>query len=375
MIRIIEVKTPRRMREFARFPLRLYKNCPHYVPALYADERGILNPAKNPSLSACEVKCWLAEKDGKVVGRVAAILQKKYNEIAGRRCMRFSRFDCIDDEEVAASLLGAVEAFARASGMDTVHGPWGFNDQDREGLLTVGFDRRATYATNYNYPYYERLVRACGYTDESEWVEYDFKVPEEVDGRIATVAEFVRRKLGLQEIAETAPMRKLIPVYGPKALAMVNEAYAGLDCYVPVEGKVVDQILRQFATVINPRYFSMLADKNGEVAAMAVMLPSICGPLQKSGGRMPPLTLLRLMKAISSPKELEMVLIAVRPDYQKRGVNSVMMARILRNIIDDKIEKVESNPELVTNIAVQEQWNVLEREIVKRRKTFVKTLA
>ena len=374
MIKITEVRTASQRRAFARFPLWLYRDCPYYVPSLYADEKNITLPKKNPSLATCEIRCFLAERDGKTVGRAAGIIQKKYNEISGRKCIRFSRFDCIDDADVAKALLNAVEAFGKERGMDTVHGPWGFNDQDREGMLTYGFDRRATYATNYNFPYYEKLVRGLGFTDESEWVEYAFKVPEQVDGRIAHVASFIQRKLGLSEIAGTAPMRKLIPLYGRKALAMVNEAYADLDCYVPVEGKVVDAVLQQFATVINPRYFSMLTDKNGEVAAMAVMLPSICAPLQKSGGRMTPLTVLRLLRAIKKPKELEMVLIAVRPDYQKKGVNSVMIARILQNIIEDKIEKVESNPELVTNTAVQEQWEMLERYIVKRRKCFTKPI-
>lgn len=375
MINITEVRTASQRRAFARFPLKLYKDCPYYVPSVYADEKNITLPQKNPSLATCEIRCFLAEKDGKIVGRAAGIIQKKYNEIAGRKCIRFSRFDCIDDAEVAKALLDAVESFGRERGMDTIHGPWGFNDQDREGMLTYGFERRATYATNYNYPYYEKLVRDLGFTDESEWVEYAFKVPEKVDERIAHVASFIQRKLDLKEIAGTAPMRKLIPAYGPKALAMVNQAYAALDCYVPVEGKVVDAVLQQFATVINPRYFSLLTDKNDEVVAMAVMLPSICAPLQKSGGRMTPLTILRLLRAIAKPKELEMVLIAVRPDYQKKGLNSIMISRILQNIIDDKIEKVESNPELVTNTAVQEQWEVLERYIVKRRMCFTKPIA
>ena len=375
MINITEVRTASQRRAFARFPLKLYKDCPYYVPSVYADEKNITLPQKNPSLATCEIRCFLAEKDGKIVGRAAGIIQKKYNEIAGRKCIRFSRFDCIDDAEVAKALLDAVESFGRERGMDTIHGPWGFNDQDREGMLTYGFERRATYATNYNYPYYEKLVRDLGFTDESEWVEYAFKVPEKVDERIAHVASFIQRKLDLKEIAGTAPMRKLIPAYGPKALAMVNQAYAALDCYVPVEDKVVDAVLQQFATVINPRYFSLLTDKNDEVVAMAVMLPSICAPLQKSGGRMTPLTILRLLRAIAKPKELEMVLIAVRPDYQKKGLNSIMISRILQNIIDDKIEKVESNPELVTNTAVQEQWEVLERYIVKRRMCFTKPIA
>ena len=258
--------------------------------------------------------------------------------------------------------------------MQYIHGPWGFNDMDREGLLTYGFDRRATYATNYNYPYYEKLVLDLGFAVESEWVEYGFGMPEKLDPRIARVAEYTQRKLGLTERAESVPMKKLIPQYGRKALAMVNEAYAPLDCYVPVEGAQMDDVLDQFATIINPRYFSLLTDKNDEVVAMGAVIPSICDVLIKSRGRMTLPAIFGLLRTIARPKELEMALVAVRPDYQKKGVNSVMMARIIRNIIEDGVQKIESNPELVDNLAVQAQWSVMDREIIKRRKCFIKEI-
>lgn len=374
MINIVEVRTAGQMRAFVRFPLVLYKNCPQYVPAIYADEKNLRNPKKNPNLVDCEVHCFLAYRDGKIAGRIAAIEQKAYNRISGRKCLRFSRFDCVDDSEVAEALFAAVEKLGREKGLDTLHGPWGFDDMDREGMLTEGFGYRATYATNYNYEYYEKLVTSLGFSGESEWVEYEFDMPDKVDERIAHVAAYISKKMGVCEQAESLPMKQLIAKYGHAALEMVNLAYAKLDCYVPVHGKIIDQVLRQFATVINPRYFSLLTDKEGEVAAMAVVLPSICKPLQKSGGRMTLPTIFRLVKAIGKPKELEMVLIAVHPKYQKMGLNSVMMSRIIANIIEDKIERVESNPELVSNTAVQEQWNAMGRRIIKRRKTFIRPI-
>ena len=375
MIEIKEVKTRKQMRRFTQFPFMLYKGNPYYVPSFRADENIIMDPLKNPSLEKCDIRCWLAYKDGKVAGRIAAILQKQYNEISGRKCIRFSRFDCIDDEKVAAALLAEVEKYGIALGMDTMHGPWGFNDQDREGLLTYGFDRRSTYCTNYNYPYYEKLVKSQGFEDESEWLEYDFVIPEKTDERIARIAERLKDKFHVKEMVGTMPMKKLIAKYGHKALEMVNKAYAVLDCYVPVEGGVVDSILSQFATIINPRYFSMLVNDKDEVVGMAVMLPSICEAIQKSNGRLFPFGVFRLLKAMHKPKELEMALIAVRPDYQKTGINSLMISRIMSNIIEDGITKVESNPELVTNTAVQSQWTSLEKKVIKRRKCFVKKIA
>lgn len=374
MITIREVKTKSDLRKFARFPVRLYKNCPLYVPSFYSDELNIMNPDKNFSLPSCEVRCFLAEKDGKVVGRVAGIIQKRRNELSGKKNIRFSRFDFIDDAEVAEKLLAAVAAFGKERGMDTIHGPWGFNDQDREGMLVEGFDKRATYATNYNYPYYEKHVRALGFEPESEWVEYNFTIPDKVDERIKTISEYVQKKLELTEIADTAPMKKLIPVYGHRALEMVNEAYASLDEYVPLDGKEMDNVLDQFATIINPRYFSLLVDKNDEIIGMGVIIPSIADALVKGRGRMTLPTIVRLLRSIAKPRELEMALVAVRPDYQKKGVNALMMARISRHIIEDGVRRVESNPELVTNLAVQTQWTNFEREIIKRRKTFSKKI-
>ena len=374
MITIREVKTKSDLRKFARFPVRLYKNCPLYVPSFYSDELNIMNPDKNFSLPSCEVRCFLAEKDGKVVGRVAGIIQKRRNELSGKKNIRFSRFDFIDDAEVAEKLLAAVAAFGKERGMDTIHGPWGFNDQDREGMLVEGFDKRATYATNYNYPYYEKHVRALGFEPESEWVEYNFTIPDKVDERIKTISEYVQKKLELTEIADSAPMKKLIPVYGHRALEMVNEAYASLDEYVPLEGKEMDNVLDQFATIINPRYFSLLVDKNDEIIGMGVIIPSIADALVKGRGRMTLPTIVRLLRSIAKPRELEMALVAVRPDYQKKGVNALIMARISRHIIEDGVRRVESNPELVTNLAVQTQWTNFEREIVKRRKTFSKKI-
>lgn len=375
MVIVQEVKTKKGMRKFADYPFRLYKNCPYYIPSFRSDEENIADPKKNPNLEDSEIRCFFAYKDGKLAGRIAGIVQKKYNRVSGRKCVRFSRFDCIDDEEVAAALFKAVEDFGREKGMDTIHGPWGFNDQDREGLLTFGFDRRATYCTNYNYPYYEKLVRSQGFTDESEWLEYDFTIPDKVDERIARIADRLKDKFKVREAAESVPMRKLIKKYGRRAIALVNEAYASLDCYVAVEGKAVDGILAQFATVINPRYFSLLVNDKDEVVGMAVMLPSLCEAIRKSDGRLFPFGFIRVLKAIKHPKELEMALIAVRPDYQKTGINSLMISRIMKNLIEDKIEKVESNPELVSNTAVQSQWSSMEKNVIKRRKCFTKSIA
>ncbi len=374
MVTIKEVRSGSDMRKFARFPVKHYRNNPYYVPSFYSDEKNATNPKKNFSLQDCEIRCFLAYKDGRLAGRVAGIIQKRRNSLAGEKNIRFSRFECIDDQEVADALIGAVETYGREKGMEFIHGPWGFNDQDREGMLYEGFGCRATYATNYNYDYYPKLIEAQGFAPESEWVEYAFKVPEKLDPRLERIAKYVEEKTGLREMAESMPIKKLVRLYGYKVLDMINDAYADLDGYVPLEGRERDNILDQFGTIINPRYISVIVDDKDDVVAFGLIIPSICTPLQKGRGRMTPCTIIGLLNAIAHPKELEMALVAVREDYRNKGVNSLMMARVARNIIEDKIEHVESNPELVTNVAVQAQWDFFDREIVKRRRTYKKQL-
>jgi hypothetical protein len=374
MIEIIEVKTKKQIKLFANFPSKMYKNNKLYVPSFYSDEINILNPKKNLLLNDCDIKCFLAYKDDKVVGRIAGIIQKTYNKLANETTVRFSRFECIDDNEVAKKLLEAVELFGKEQGMNICHGPWGFNDQDREGLLVYGFDKRSTYATNYNYEYYEKLIKENGYQDECEWFEYKFKIPKETDARFLRIAEHVKSKMELRELADEYKISQLIKLYGKKIFQTVNECYKHLEGYVPVEGKTMDNVIAQFSVIINPKFLSVIVDKNDNVVGFGTALADICSALQKSKGRLLPFGFIRLLKAIKKPTGLELALIAVTPEYQKKGVNALILSRIMTNIINEGIQNVESNPELSSNSAVQSQWNSIEKEVIKKRKCFTKPI-
>lgn len=374
MVEIREVKTKKDLKIFASFPVKHYKNSPYYVPSFYSDELTVMDEKKNFSLETCSVKCFLAYKDGKVVGRVAGIIQHKYNEIQKAKNIRFSRFECIDDQEVANALLDAVAQFGKENGMEKMHGPWGFNDQDREGLLTFGFDRRSTYATNYNYDYYQKLVNAYGFEDECEWVEYELRCVDKVDERFDRIAEKIKKRNGFIEIADSMPIPKIVERYGKEVFNVINECYKVLDGYVPVEGKILDNVLDQFGVICNPEYMSIITNKEGKIVAFGLALPSICEPLQKGKGRMTLPTIIRLLKAIKNPKELELAIIAVLPEYRTMGLNALVINRIQKNIVKNGVKVVESNPELVTNQAVQGQWETIDREIIKRRKCFIKSI-
>lgn len=374
MIKIVEVSGKKDLKKFAAFPLKLYKDCPYYVPSIWGDEINILNPKVNFNLKKCDAKCFLAYKDGKLVGRIAGIVHNEANRIWKRNAIRFSRLDAIDDLEVFEALINAVIAFGKEKGVDTIHGPWGFNDTDREGMLTYGFDRRSTYATNYSYPYYAENMKKLGFEDQSKWVEMNFVIPKTSSEKLERVAGKIKDKLKVKELSETMPLKKIIKEYGDAFFDTYNEAYSSLDGYVPATGEEKKNILKQFATIINPRYFSILINEKGEVAVAGVVLPSIAEALKKHGGKLFPLGFIDVLKSINKPNELEMAIICLKKEYKNSGINAIMMDRLMKNIIADGIEKIESNPMLETNSDILQNWKFAEHEIVKKRQTFVKSI-
>lgn len=374
MIEIKEVKTKKDLKLFAEYPVKLYKDCPYYVPSLRSDEYDTFNPKKNFSLRESKLKGFLCYKDGELVGRIAGLINYTHNKLSGQKYIRFSRFECIDDMEVFKALLGAVENFGRENGMEIMHGPWGFNDTDREGMLTYGFEERSTYATNYYFPYFYQNMEKLGFEAESKWVEFRFVVPDKPDERIAALANKVREKLNVRDVAESMTVRQILAKYGDKMFDTLNEAYGHLDGYVPVVGKARKNVLDQFGTIVNTKYISFLIDENEDVAAFGIVLPSICEPLVKHRGRLFPTGFIGVLQSIKAPKELEMALIGVKQKYKNTGINAIIISRILKNIIDSGIDKIESNPMLEHNFSIQQQWKFVDSEIVKKRQTYKKLI-
>lgn len=374
MVKIVEAVTPAQMRAFARYPLELYKDCDHYVPCFTSDEKNIKNPKKNYAAEGCEVKCFLAEKNGKIVGRIAGVIVAESNRKFGEKKIRFSRFDFNGDEDVAEALLNKVAEFGKERGMTVIHGPWGFNDTDREGMLTSGFDRPATYATNYNYEYYADVVRKLGFKKESEWVEFAI-YPGTLDPKIYKAADFVQKRYGFVELNDKYPIKRIIREYGDLFFDCYNEAYKDLDCYVELKGKVKQNVIAQFATVINQDYFSCILDpKTGKIAAFGVVIPAIGKIIKKHNGNLLA-SAIPLLKAKKKPDALELTLIGVAPEYRNSGVNAMIITRIHRNIMKNGIKNVVCNPMLTTNAGILTQWKWVEHEEIKRRATFEKEIS
>lgn len=376
MIEVKEVVTKKDIKRFATYPLKLYKGCPYYVPSLRSDEVNTFNPKKNFSLGEGknDVKGFLCYKDGELVGRIAGIINYEDNRLTGQKYIRFSRFECIDDIEVFKALLGAVARYGKDNGLEVIHGPWGFNDTDREGMLTYGFEERATYATNYYYPYFCARMRELGFEDESKWVERRFKIPDEPYDRIMVIADRLKERLKVKDVAETMSIKEIVKVYGDKLFDTLNDAYGALDGYVPIDDKEKNNVLSQFATIINTKFISILVDEKDDVAAFGIVLPSICKPLIKHKGKLFPTGFINILRSIKKPKELEMALIGVKHEYKNSGINSIIMTKIMKNVLENDIQRVESNPMLETNYSIQAQWKFADNEIVKKRQTYKKEI-
>lgn len=372
MIEIKEVLTKKDIKLFAKYPLKLYKDCPYYVPSLLGDEINMFNPKVNFNLKDNLMKAFLCYKDGELVGRIAGMINNVENAKGEEKFVRFSRFECIDDIEVFKALFGAVEKFGKENGVDTIHGPWGFTDQDREGMLTFGFNERSTYATCYSYPYFCENMVKLGFEDESKWVEKRFVIKNY--DRIETIAEKLKAKYKLKEIAEDMSVKQILANYGDKFFDVLNEAYGHLDGYIPLEGKSRDALLSQFATIVNTRYISFLIDEDDDIAAFGVVLPSIAEALVKNRGKLFPTGFISVLKSIKKPKELEMALIGVAKKYVNTGVNAITISRIMHNVVEDGIENIESNPMLETNLNILAQWKFTDSEIVKKRQTYKKKI-
>ena len=374
MIEVKEVLTAGQMNKFATYPIKLYKGCPYYVPNLLSDEKATFNPKKNFSLEKNKCKAFLCYKDGKLVGRIAGLINYKDNELTGKKMIRFSRFECVDDIEVFKALFKAVASFGKENGMEEVHGPWGFNDTDREGMLTYGFDKLSTYATNYSYPYFCENMDKLGFIAESKWLERKFTVPDQPIEKIVRIAEKLKNKYKLVDVAETLSVKQIIKRYGHKMFDALNETYAHLDGYVPIEDKAIDSVLGQFGLIINRRFISILVDETDQVVSFAIVFPSIAKSLVKNRGKLFPTGFIGLLNSIKNPKALEMALIGVRHKYKNCGLNSIMIARIMKNVIQSGIQDIESNPNLETNLDIIQQWKFVDNEVIKKRQTYKKSI-
>lgn len=371
-IELREVKNRADLQKFARFPHSLYRGNPYWVPPLNKNVLKNFDPAENAAYEYSQSRQWLALRDGKIVGRVAAILSEGHRQRWNQAYMRFGWIDFINDREVSAALLGAVEAWARANGCSAVHGPLGFTDMDQSGMLVEGFNEPSTMATIYNHPYYPQHLEALGYGKDTDWIEYEITVPEQPDEKIARLAEIIRRREGLSVVS--AAKKKDLLVYAPEVFRVFNETYKNLYGFVPLNERQIEGYTRQYFDFLKPEFVPLVVDGQGKLVAFGITMPSLTRAMQQANGNLYPFGFIHLLRALKKNDRADLYLIAVMPEYQGKGVNAVLIDQITRVFNQQGIRKAESNPELETNHLVQGQWKHFETRQHKRRRCYIKHL-
>ncbi len=373
MIDIIEVQTKKQRKEFVEYPLRLYKGNRYYVPALYGDEMKMFTE-KNVYYKTCDSVFYLAQRDGKTVGRIQGIVQKQYNEIHGTKQVRFTRFDCEDNVDTAKALFAAVEKWGREKGMSDLVGPLGYSDLEREGLLIEGFDQEQTFEEQYNYEYYPRLIEACGYVKDVDWVESRLFGLKEDPAKWNNLFQRALEKHNLHVGGKGMKKKAFLKKYARGIFDCIDECYKDLSGTVPFTQEMMDQMLEQFYLVVNLRYICVICDENEKVVAFGLCLPGIGEAVQKSGGRLTLGCLIRLLKAIKKPRVIDLALVGILPEYRKSGLSACML-NILGDMISDKhVEYMETNLNLEDNIAIQATWKRFDNIQHKRRRSYIKKL-
>ena len=372
-VQIKTVSTKAELKTFVRFGNKLYKGNKFYVPSLIIDDMNTLDSNTNAAFEFCQTEYYLAYKDGKVVGRVAAIINNKANEAWKVKQVRFGWIDFIDDMEVSGALLDAVIAFGKKHGMNQIVGPLGFTDFDREGMLVEGFDRVTTMATIYNYPYYPEHMKKHGYVKETGWLEYRITIPETVPDRHETLSEIVapRSHLKVRKLTRRQIKKEN---YGQKLFALINQTYCVLYGYSLLSEKQIDQFVGTYLSLIDARMLTFIEDEKGDLIGAGISMPSLAKALQKCNGELFPFGWWYLLKSMfwKKPDSLDLLLIGVRPDYQKRGVPTLLFTDLIKTYNKLGFRYAETNACLESNTKVRALWEPFENEQHKKRWVFGK---
>ncbi len=373
MITVKEVKTKKQQKEFLDFPLNLYKNNEYFVPPLYGDEKKMFRKDYVYYDASESIFFNAYDENGKIVGRIQGILQKASNEKTGEKRIRFTRFDSIDDQETANALFGAVENWGREKGMDTICGPLGFSDLEREGLLVDGFDQLATFEEQYNADYYQKLIENLGYEKEVDWVESKIYLPDEEDESIEKMADFVMKRYDLH-FGEAKNVNDFLKKYADPFFDLIDEGYKDLYGTVPFTDGMKKMLIANFKMIIDLDHVSVILDKDNNLVCLGLCFPSIAKAVQRSGGKLTPACIVRVLKAVKKTDVVDLGLIAVNREYMNRGVASVMSAFLYRILKSGGVKYFETNLNLEDNYAILNQWKRFKAVRHKRRRSYVKKI-
>lgn len=372
---IKKVATKSELKTFIKFPLELYKDCPYYVPNIFADEMVTLDPSKNPMGKYSQSAKFLAYKDGVVVGRVAAIINEIANRDWNHQEVRFGWIDFIDDKEVSKALIEAVIAFGKEFGMTQISGPLGFTDFDNEGCVVEGFDDISSFALKFNYPYYGEHFEALGLAKVNDWLELRIFVPDTVPDKVVRASRMLQERYGLH-VRKITKREIYKENYGQRVFDLINRTYCDLYDFTVLPPEVIDSYIKTYLGLLDPKFITLVEDADGKLVAVALTMPSIAHAVKKGNGYMFPLGWWYLLKSMYFKYEdaLELLMIAVEPEWRNKGVHALLFNEIIPNLQKGGFKYGESNAEMESNSSVQNIWNAYEKEFKRRRRVYSKEI-
>lgn len=372
MIEIREVKTKKEQKDFVNLPLRLYEGNEYFVPMLYGGEFAVFSP-DYPFNKVCDTVCFIAYEDGKAVGRIQGIIQREANEKWDQRRVRFTRFDSVDDENVSGALFKKVEEWAKAKGMKEFVGPLGYSDLEREGLLIEGFDQPQTFEEQYNYPYYQKLIEAYGFEKDVDWIECQLYAPDERDERIVKVSSMMLKRYGLRTY-QAKTIGELLDKHIAGIFNVLEKTYARLYGTMPLNDEIVNNYVKDFKLIVRPQDVMMIMDSDDQMVGFALMFPSISDAVRRSNGHITPSFLYRFLRDKKNPKVMDLGLIGILPQYESRGVASIMIGMLIDFLIDSDVHHLETNLMLENNFHIQNMMKHFKKVQNKRRRCFKKSI-
>ncbi|MBQ5380165.1 MAG: N-acetyltransferase [Paraprevotella sp.] len=372
MVTIKQVTTQKELKQFVQFGMDIFKGNPYYCPPLVFDEINTFDKSKNPALEVSEFVNYLAYRDDRIVGRICGIINHEANKAWNRQKVRFGWFDFIDDMEVSSALLDAVRDWGRSKGMKELNGPVGFTDLDHQGLLIEGFDHSAPMASLYNYPYYVAHLVNYGLQKEADWIEFQIQSPRQIPDKMQRVANIVKDKYKLN-VVKVKNSRELRKRFGYEYFDVIDKAYQPLYNYQPLTKKQKEYYCNMYFPLLNFDFVTIVTNEKDEIVAVGVGMPDISDALRKAKGKLFPFGWYHIIKALKAKKmrTFDLLLIAVRPDYQNKGVNSLLVCDQLPYFVKYGIEKVETTAILEVNMKSQSNFTDFEKIQHKRRRAYI----
>lgn len=365
-INIVKVESHKQLKLFVTFPLKLYKDCENWVPALEGDEYDTFNPEKNGAYDFCEADCFLAYRGDEIVGRVAAIVNHKADD--EKKIVRFGWLDFIEDEEVLKALIDTVAEWGKQRGRTEIHGPWGFTDMDKEGLLVEGYENLSPFTCLYNFPYYGSMLEKLGFEKDVDWTQRVLLLTTEMP-RSYKFANLIEERYEIH-VVQPKSMKQMCDQYGMQIFHMYNEAFAPLMGFSPLTDKQIENYLKTYVPILDKDFVAVAVNGEDKPVGFLFCVPSLSKAVKKSNGRLFPFGFIRIMKALKKNDTLEALIIGVDPDYQQMGVPLLLFKYLHENCLKRGIEKIIMNPQLEENYKVQSLFGAYKTIPFMRRRAY-----